>query len=333
MVKKGFVYFMMGVLLILSACGGGSNASSSSGDKQKVVIGYFPNLNHAPAMIAKEKQMYENQLGDDVEVEYRTFPDGSAFMTALATGEIQGGLVGPGPAMNNFISGVDVTVVASSSTGGTVIVSREDSGIKTVEDIKGKTFISPRVGCTHDVQFETYMKKLGITSDRTGGTMKHVTGKPAQYTTMFEKGDVDVATAPEPWASVLEAEVGANVVVDSDEISFGKTLPAAVFVTSSDMIKNDPELIQNLIDAHKESVEFINENPEEAIDITIKSIDEITGQKLDHDVMESAWARTDFVYDIDQEAIQAFGDSSYDLQFLKEKPDFTGFVDKSFINK
>lgn len=327
--KKGFVCLIVGLFLILSACGGNS---SGSGDKEKVVIGYFPNLNHAPAMIAKEKKLYEKHLGDDVDVEYRTFPDGSAFMTALATGEIQGGLVGPGPAMNNFISGVDVKVVAASSTGGTVIVSRAGSGIKEPEDIKGKTFISPRIGCTHDVQFETYMKDLGITSDRTGGTMKHVTGKPAQYTTMFESGNVDVATAPEPWASVMEAEVGANVVVGPDEISFGKTLPAAVFVTSTDLAENNKELVQSLIDAHKESIKFINENSDESITITIDSIDEITGQKLERDVMESAWERTEFVYDINQEAIQAFGDSSYDLQFYKEKPDFTGFVDKSFID-
>lgn len=327
--KKGFVFLIVGLFLILSACGGDSSAS---GDKEKVVIGYFPNLNHAPAMIAKEKKLYEKHLGDDVDVEYRTFPDGSAFMTALATGEIQGGLVGPGPAMNNFISGVDVKVVAASSTGGTVIVSRAGSGIKEPEDIKGKTFISPRIGCTHDVQFETYMKDLGITSDRTGGTMKHVTGKPAQYTTMFESGNVDVATAPEPWASVMEAEVGANVVVGPDEISFGKTLPAAVFVTSTDLAENNKELVQSLIDAHKESIKFINENPDESITITIDSIDEITGQKLERDVMESAWERTEFVYDINQEAIQAFGDSSYDLQFYKEKPDFSGFVDKSFID-
>lgn len=326
--KKGFVFIIMGVFLILSACGGGSSAS---GAKEKVVIGYFPNLNHAPAMVAKEKKMYEKHLGDDVDVEYRTFPDGSAFMTALATGDIQGGLVGPGPAMNNFISGVDVKVVAASSTGGTVIMSRAGSGIKDPKDIKGKTFISPRVGCTHDVQFETYMKELGITSSRTGGEMKHVTGKPATYTTMFQSGNVDVATVPEPWASVLEAKVDANVVINSDEISFGKTLPAAVFVTSSYLVKNNKELVQSLVDAHKESVKFINENPEEAITTTIESIDEITGQKLERDVMESAWERTDFAYEINSEAIQAFGDSSYDLQFYKDKPDFTGFIDKSFV--
>lgn len=325
--KKVYLFLLVGLLAVLSACSDNSGAEA----KDKVVIGYFPNLNHAPAMVAKQKHLYEKHLGEDTEVEYRTFPDGSTFMTALATGEIQGGLVGPGPAMNHYISGFEVKAIAAASTGGTVIMSRKGSGVKTVEDIKDITFISPRVGCTHDVQFETYMKARGVTSDRVGGSIKHVTGKPAQYTTMFESGNVDVATAPEPWASVLEAEVDANVVINSDEISFGKTLPAAVFVTSTELAEGNPKLVQKLIDAHKESVDYINKNPDKAIDMTIKDIDEITGQKLDQEVMENAWKRTDFVYDINKEAIQKFGDSSFDLQFLKEKPDFTRFVDSSFV--
>lgn len=332
--RKTLTVFVIGAfLLLLSACGGNSSASGSSGDKQKIVIGYFPNLNHAPAMVAIEKQLYEKQLGDDVDVEYQTFPDGGEFMTALAAGEIQGGLVGPGPAMNNYISGVDVEVVAGSSTGGTVVLSRKDSGIKTVDDIKDATFITPGIGCTHDVQYETYMKEAGITSNRTGGQMKHVTGKPAQYTTMFEKGEVDIAAAPEPWGSMLELKEGANVLLDFDEVSFGETLPAAVFVTSSELKEENPELVQKMVDAHKASIDYINEHQDEAIDITIQSIDDITGQKMERDVMESAWKRTNFVYDVDEDTIQEFGDSSFDLQFLKEQPDFSAFVDKSFIEE
>ncbi|TFJ94333.1 aliphatic sulfonate ABC transporter substrate-binding protein [Lentibacillus salicampi] len=321
---------MISTLLVLAACGGSGEAS---GDKESetVTIGYFPNLNHAPAMVAKQKEMYEDHLGENVKVEYQTFPDGSTFMKALATGEIQGGLVGPGPAMNNFISGVDVQIIGASSTGGTVIVSRDGSGIKSWEDVEGSTFISPRVGCTHDVQFETYMKENGVTSERTGGSMVHVTGEPARYQSMFENGDVDVATAPEPWASVMEEEVDANVVIPTSEISFGETLPAAVMVTSDDMIENNSEQVQKLVDAHKEAVAYINENPDEAIDITIEGIADITDQQLKKSVMENAWERTDFTYEVDADVIQEFGNSSYDLQFLKEKPDFEGFVNTSFV--
>src|SRR5699024_1954286 len=191
----------------------------------------------------------------------------------------------------------------------------------------------PHIGCTHNVQFETYMKEnLETTSQRTGGSMVHVTGKPAQYGTMFENGDVDVATAPEPWASALEAE-GHHVVIDTVDVSFGETLPAAILVTTSDWIDHHPETVQQLTTAHEEAIDFINENPDEAIDLTIQGIDEITGQKLERDIMEQAWTRTFFVAAVDEEAVQAFGDASFDLQFLKEQPDFTGFVDQQFLSE
>ncbi|HLR67993.1 MAG TPA: aliphatic sulfonate ABC transporter substrate-binding protein [Virgibacillus sp.] len=329
---RKILLFLTIVLLVIITAGCGKESKAKEDHVSKVTIGYFPNLNHAPAIVAKEKQLFEKQLGDDIEVEYITFSGGSDFMTALTAGEIDAGIVGPGPAMNSYTSGVDVKTIASASTGGTVIMSRKDSGILDPEDIEDHTFISPHVGCTHNVQFETYMKNyLDVTSSRTGGTMTHVTGKPAQYSTMFENGDIDVATAPEPWASVLESE-GNHVVIDTPDISFGETLPAAIFVTTEAWIDNHPTIVQNIIDAHEEAIDFINENESEAIDLTIEGIHDVTGQELEREIMENAWTRTFFQADVDEEVIQEFGDASFDLKFLKEEPDFSNFVDKQFLN-
>ena len=198
-------------------------------------------------MVAEEKDLYSETLPDGTKVNYQYFPDGSSFMTAIETGDIQGGLVGPGPAMNHFTSGAKINVVAAGSTGGTVIMARNGADIESPEDMVGKTFISPRVGCTHDVQFETLMKEeYGITSSRIDGEMKHVTGKPATYASMFETGKVDVATVPEPWASSIEAEGNGTVLIDTPDVAYGETLPAAVFVTSQELVNDNPEIVESI---------------------------------------------------------------------------------------
>ncbi len=322
--------------LVLAACGSSSGEASGgdgSGDGSKeITIGYFPNINHVAGMVAEEKDLYTETLPDGTKVNYQYFPDGSAFMTALETGDIQGGLVGPGPAMNHFTSGAKINVVAAGSTGGTVIMARKGANIESPEDMKGKTFISPRVGCTHDVQFETMMKEeYGITSDRTGGEMKHVTGKPATYHSMFTTGNVDAATVPEPWASVIEEKGSGEVLVDTKNVAYGKTLPAAVFVTSQDLVDNKPDLVQSIVDGHKKATEFIQDNPAEAKEIAIKKIKEITDQELSASVIDNAWERIDFTYKVDAAVLQDFANSSYDLEFLEEKPDLEGLVDTSFI--
>ncbi|MBM7647343.1 NitT/TauT family transport system substrate-binding protein [Bacillus ectoiniformans] len=330
--KKKWAFIGVFLILaagILSACN--SNEKSGEEGKKKVVIGYFPNLDHVPAMIAKEKGFYEKALGEDVDIEYKSFPDGGAFMVALKTGDVHAGLVGPGPVMNNFSNGADVKIVAGGSSGGTVIVARKGSGIKSVEDFAGKTFITPGVGCTHDVQMETFIKDYGIKSNRIGGNLKHTTGKPAQYAGLFESGKVDLAAVPEPWGTLLVKEQGAEVIVDSKEISFGTTLPNSVLATSGKLIEEDPKLVQQIVDAHQEAINFINENPEEAKKLTIASIKEATKQELDKDVVDAAWERITYTSDVNKEVVQEFANSSYDLKFLKNQPDFAKLIDSQFV--
>lgn len=313
---------------LLAGCG---SSEKSSGGEDKIVIGYFPNINHVPAMVAKDQGYFEKQLGDGTKVEYKTFAEGGSFMTALKTGDIDAGLVGPGPAMNNFSTGADVKIIAGASTGGTVVLAREGVEINSLEDFQGKTFITPGVGCTHDVQYETYLEEAGITSARIGGTMKHLTGNPAQYSSMLKTGKVDIAVAPEPWAAVIEQETNAEVVIGWDEVSFGETLPASVLVATGDAVKNSPEKVQKIVDAHKDAVKFIEENPEEAKAITIKDIKEVTGQELEKEVVDRAWERIGFTYDVDADTIQEFADSSYTLKFLKDKPEFSELIANNFI--
>ncbi|WP_210367018.1 aliphatic sulfonate ABC transporter substrate-binding protein [Bacillus sp. REN3] len=320
---------------LLAGCGTidkGSGSGSSEAGK-KVVIGYFPNIDHAPAMVAKEKGYYGKELGKEVKVEYKTFPDGGAFMTALKTGDIDAGLVGPGPVMNNFTNGADVKIIAGASSGGTAIVASKKSGIDSVEDFNGKTFITPGVGCTHDVQMETFLKELGITSARIGGTMKHVTGNPAQYASMFESGKVDLAAVPEPWATQLVKKAGAKVIVDSSQISYGKTLPNTILVTSSKKMDAEKEIIAKIVKAQQQAIEFIAENPEEAKEITIKDIKDITKQELEKDIVDNAWKNLRFTEEVNKEVIQQFAESSFDLHFLKEKPDFDALIDPQFIKR
>jgi NitT/TauT family transport system substrate-binding protein len=324
--------FLLG-LGLLAGCGTNTSSGNGSGEvEQTVVIGYFPNIDHAPAMIAREKGYFEQELGENVKVEYKTFPDGGAFMTALKTGDIDAGLVGPGPVMNNFTNGADVKIIAGASSGGTAIVASKKSGIDSIEDFGGKTFITPGVGCTHDVQMETFLQDYGITSARIGGTLKHVTGNPAQYASMFESGKVDLAAVPEPWASQLVKDVGAKIIVDSSQIAYGTTLPNTILVSSGKKIEADKDVIAKIVKAQSEAIAFIEENPEEAKEITIKSIKDITKQELDKDVVDNAWTHIRFTEEVNKEVIQQFANSSVELKFLKENPDFDSLIDTQFIN-
>jgi NitT/TauT family transport system substrate-binding protein len=234
--------------------------------------------------------------------------------------------------MNNFTNGADVKIIAGASSGGTAIVASKKSGVNSIEDFEGKTFITPGVGCTHDVQMETFLQDYGVSSARIGGTLKHVTGNPAQYAAMFESGKVDIAAVPEPWASQLVKDTGAKIIVDSKKISYGTTLPNVILVSSGAKIKADKDVIGKIVKAQDEAIAFIGKNPDEAKAITIKSIKDITKQELDKDVVDGAWTNIRYTAEVNQEVIQEFANSSVELKFLKEKPDFASLIDSQFIN-
>lgn len=328
---KKWLFWIVFILIIgvLTACGGADETSGEKEAKDKVLIGYFPNIDHTPAMVAREKGYYEEALGEDVEIEYRTFPDGGTFMTALKSGEIDAGLVGPGPVLNNYSNGADVKIISGASSGGTMVVASEQSGIESLEDIKGKTFITPGIGCTHNVQFETFLMENetddDLASARIGGSLKHVTGNPATYQGMFETGKVDLAAVPEPWASIL-IENGANVVVSTEEIAYGETLPNVVLAASGQLVEENKEIAQGLVNAQQKAVDFINNNEEEAQDIAIKAINDLTKQEMDKEIVAKAMDRMTFTTEIDEEVLKEFGQSSFKLEFLKEAPNFDGLV-------
>ncbi|WP_068675898.1 ABC transporter substrate-binding protein [Oceanobacillus sp. Castelsardo] len=329
--KKGLllITFML-IIGVLAACGEDSETFGGKEGKEKIIIGYFPNIDHAPAMVAREKGYYEEALGEDVEIEYRTFPDGGTFMTALKSNEIDAGLVGPGPVLNNYSNGADVKIIGGASTGGTMVVASEQSGIESLEDMKGKTFITPGIGCTHDVQFETFLMEKNIdnlASARIGGSLKHVTGNPATYQGMFETGQVELAAVPEPWASIL-IENGANAVISTEEIAYGEELPNVVFVASGKLEEENKEIVKGLVNAQQKAVDFINDNREEAQDIAIKSIKDLTKQEMDKEIVAKAMDRVTYTTEIDEEVLKEFGQSSFELEFLKEAPNFDGLVVK-----
>ena len=50
---------------------------------------------------------------------------------------------------------------------------------------------------------------------------------------------------------------------------------------------------------------------------------------MDKDIVAKAMARITYTTEIDEEVLKEFGQSSFDLEFLKEQPNFDGLVDSS----
>lgn len=329
MKKLIVILSLLFVSVLLGACGQGA-----TGDvKNEVKIGYFPNLDHAAGIAGLEKGIFKEAL-DGVEPEFVHFPNGNDFINALDTGDLDIGYVGPGPAINYFLQGGDVVVLSSAANGATLIVAHKDSGIKTIEDLSGKSFGTPGNGCTHNVQLEEMLLSKGLKTNRVGGSVNHQPRMaPASVAGLFEAGQVDAYAAPEPWGTYLVEEGLANVIVEWNDVVWGDSLPSVVLVSSKKFVSENPELVEKILQAHVDSVEFAQENTDETLALVNDRIFALAQIRLSDEVLKKAWSRMSVSYNMHTEALQAWADSSHRLGFIESDPNLDGFVDTTLLEK
>lgn len=89
-------------LLTLGGCGGPSAAGESHDGTVTVRLGYFPNLTHAAAIVGIRKGYFAKELGTAATLEPHTFNAGPDEVTALLSGAIDVGYMGPNPTINAY---------------------------------------------------------------------------------------------------------------------------------------------------------------------------------------------------------------------------------------
>lgn len=305
---------------------------TAAAEIKEINLGYFPNITHAPAIVGVSEDIFADEL-NGIKIKTRIFPNGSLFMDALATGQIDLGYVGPGPALNRYLQGADVKALASASTGGTVLVTRKDFTYNSITDLKNKVIATPALGCTHDLLFRQLIKDHNLNTNRRGGTIDHRAQKPATMIGLFATKQLDAAVVSEPWAARMEKELAAKVVVDWNQMPWQGKLPATLVVSTSEFIENNPELIKSFLRAHQKAVNFINNNPSQSSKIMQQQIKKITRQDLSLSIIERSLQRTNITSELNSSIVQKLANLSAELGFIKGNSNLAGFIDTSYLNQ
>ena len=106
--------------------GSSSNAgagNNNNGEEAKVVrVGYFPNINHAQAVIGFGRGDFQDALRDGVEVKTQIFNAGPSVVEALFASQIDVAYIGPNPAINGYVrsDGQALRIVSGAASGGAV---------------------------------------------------------------------------------------------------------------------------------------------------------------------------------------------------------------------
>ncbi len=332
--------FVMLLSLILAACGSNQTTSSSgngsSSNPITVHIGYFPNITHAVALVGLARNTFQQAFGSNVKIDTKTFNAGPSLIEALFAGSIDIGYVGPNPAVNGYVKskGASLRIIAGASSGGVLFIVRPGANIHSPQDLSGKKLASPQLGGTQDVSLRNYLRVNGLKTTDKGGTVQILPTDNATILTEFKQGQIDGAWVPEPWASRLIVEAKGQVFVDERTLWPNGKFVTTNVVVNTNFLNQHPDLVNKFLQAHVDTVQYINSNLDAAKSIVNAQLKTLTGKALAQNTIDEAFKNLDITYDPLASTLFKAADDAYELGLLgtTSKPDLNGIYDLTPLN-
>ena len=293
-----------------------SNEESEGQDRLR--IAYFPNIGHAVPITGIENGFFQSQIGLDVDVKTRVFDSGPQVIEALFADSVDVAYVGPGPAINGFLNSEQnrIRVLSGAASGGSSFVVHQDSEITTAKDFDGKKIAAPQIGNTQDVSLRHYLDENGLqTTERGGSVTVYNIPNPDIYT-LFVKGEIDGAWVTEPWATILESELGGMRLFYEEELWEDGQFASVLLIGNTDYVEKNPEIIKNLLDAHEYTVQWIRQNPEGTRNAFNQFLTETLGRPLPDQIVDTALSNLEVTSDPIIDSMYVFAERAYELGYL-----------------
>lgn len=346
--RRGFLtacgLVIAGAGLGLAGCGGGQAAGTATdgssasavaasgslktirigmpGDVGKVSFGYN-------AAVAYKKGVFDQELEKaGYKAEYTGFPQaGPAINEAFAAKAIDVAQYSEFPAITIRSKGVDVKAFAVSDAAQAFgLLATKASGIKKVEDLKGKK-VATGVGTVQQRYLSLALKKAGLTT----GDVQVVNAAAGDAPSMLASKSVDA------WACMYQLVYTNADKVDGTIIATSLDDPSQAttsnFFTRTEFAKDNEAALVAIVKASKWGYDYAKEHPDEAR----KIMAEISGtdqKAVDAEFEDDGFPTFDPEITDDVKArYQSVEQFLLDSQLIKQSVDIDDFVDTSIYQK
>jgi ABC-type nitrate/sulfonate/bicarbonate transport system substrate-binding protein len=236
------------------AAGGGASAET-------IVFGVQPATQ--PIYIARANgAIDEIEQKHGVEIEFISFAYGAPQNQAMAAGEVHINSAGMGPAIVASAR-LPAKLLAISILEQTAILVPEGSDAESVADLEGKRVAFPGRGSQ---QYPLLLKALAD-AGLSESDIELFQTDGSQIPTLLMNGSVDAGITWDPHVSNALAAGHSRVLVKAEDImpiKSGHYIGNGVYALES-FIEEKPELVQDLVGAIVEAIDFIVANPDDAI--------------------------------------------------------------------
>jgi NitT/TauT family transport system substrate-binding protein len=292
-------FVLIGVVLTLISVVGIMTNLDLNTHENKIRVAYFPNISHAVPIVGIEKGFFSNQIGNNTVIEPLLFDSGPQVIESIFAGSVDIAYVGPGPAINGFLKSEqrNVKILSGAASGGVSFIVHPDSKIKSVADFEGKRIATPQIGNTQDISLRTYLSDNGLKPAEKGGSVIVLNTASSDIYILFAKGDIDAAWVPEPTATILVQQLGGIRLFNEKELWPEDKFASVVLIAREEYVNEHPEIIQKWLEAHQQTVTWINSNKEETRTIFIDFMKDEMGKSLPDELIDESLSNLEITSD------------------------------------
>lgn len=268
------------LLLAASLATGLASATAASAEVKEIRID-FATYNPV-SLVLKDKGFLEKALEQDgIKIRWVQSLGSNKALEFLNAGSLDFGSTAGAAALIGKINGNPIkSIYVYSRPEWTALVTRKDTGIAKVEDLKGK-----RVAVTRGTDPHIFLVRALQEATLTEKDVKLVLLQHPDGRTALERGDVDAWAGLDPLMAAAEVESGAQLFYrNAGANTWG------VLNVSEAFAKENPALVSKVLKAYEEARAYSLANPAELR----KTL--VTYTKLPEPVIERQLERTELTH-------------------------------------
>ncbi len=235
----------------------GNYPAAAAGDV--AVLGHFGSAN--PQTYAKATGAFQKALGEKEKIDFVTVSAGSQVISAMAGGSMDICNIGSSPMVVGFGQGLKISMVYIEKviTDSECLAVRQETGIKNVKDLKGKTVGLPFNTSAH-FAFLGALKGAGLKST----DVKLLNLRTDSILAAWNRKDIDATYI---WYPILSELLGAGgeIIFKSGDLVDHGTLVFDGIVVRNEYKEKRPDLVLAYLKEYDRLCTLYREKPDEVV--------------------------------------------------------------------
>ena len=240
----------------------------STEEKVPIKILYSAGLCGIPIHIAKQLQFYEAEgLVEGVDYEYLTSSTPGPEMLTTGQADVTFGLIAA--MLAPLDNGLEAKTVLGIHTGCLQIIASEQSGVKSIEELRGKKIGVQQLATSPHIVAQRALASVGIGSTADNMEVEFVVLDKDSLPLALKNGAVDAISIGDPQATILVNEGAGSSIFNSATSDLLKDEYCCSLWVRNETLEKYPDQVAAVVRAIQKASVWVDQNTELAARIQL----------------------------------------------------------------